>query len=997
MKSTTHSKKKIMETKSSLNFLLIILLYAVTCTANYSDFEVLLKLKSSMIGPNGSGLHDWSPSPSPSPSPSAHCFFTGVTCDTDLRVVSLNLSSHQGLFGFLPPEIGLLNKLVNLTIASLNLTGRIPMELATLTSLRIFNISNNVFVDNFPGEITLGMTQLEILDIYNNNLSGPLPVELMHLKNLKHLHLGGNYFSGSIPESYSEIQSLEYLGLNGNALSGKVPGSLAKLKNLRRLYVGYYSSYEGGIPPEFGSLSLLEVLDMANCNLTGEIPPSLGQLTRLDSLFLQMNRLSGHIPSEFSNLIRLKSLDLSINDLTGEIPESFAELKNLTLIHLFRNNMYGRIPEFIGDFANLEVLHVWGNNFTFELPRNLGRNEKLIMVDVSFNHLTGVIPRDLCRGGKLQELVLMSNFFLGSLPEELGQCKSLTKVRIMNNLLTGTIPAGIFNLPNVTLLEFNDNYFSGELPSEISGEKLGQLVISNNRIGGRLPPALGNLRNLHILSLGINGLTGEIPNEIFNLKYLTVINISANNLSGEIPLSISNCSTLTSADFSRNRLQGEIPKEITKLKDLSIFNASHNQLTGEIPVEMRYMISLTSLDLSYNNLIGRIPAEGQFLAFNDSAFSGNINLCKPHQVSCPSLRNVLHSPGHGHAGEFTIPKIIITIIGVTLLLLIIITLYGLWKKRIEKSRAWKLTAFQRLDFKAEDVLECLKEENIIGKGGAGIVYRGSMPDGFDVAIKRLIGRGSGRNDHGFSAEIQTLGRIRHRNIVRLLGYVSNKDTNLLLYEYMPNGSLGELLHGSKGGHLKWETRYKIAVEAAKGLCYLHHDCCPLILHRDVKSNNILLDSDFEAHVADFGLAKFLQDAGASECMSSIAGSYGYIAPEYAYTLKVDEKSDVYSFGVVLLELIAGKRPVGEFGDGVDIVRWIRKTTSELSQPSDASSVLAVVDHRLTGYPLTGVIHLFKIAMMCVEDESSTRPTMREVVHMLTNPPPAHPIVCTGVV
>jgi hypothetical protein len=308
-----------------------------------------------------------------------------------------------------------------------------------------------------------------------------------------------------------------------------------------------------------------------------------------------------------------------------------------------------------------------------------------------------------------------------------------------------------------------------------------------------------------------------------------------------------------------------------------------------------------------------------------------------------------------------------------------------------KSRAWKLTAFQRLDFKAEDVLECLKEENIIGKGGAGIVYRGSMPDGVDVAIKRLVGPGSGKTDHGFSAEIQTLGRIRHRNIVRLLGYVSNKDTNLLLYEYMPNGSLGELLHGAKGGHLQWETRYKIAVEAARGLCYLHHDCSPLIIHRDVKSNNILLDSDFEAHVADFGLAKFLQDSGASECMSSIAGSYGYIAPEYAYTLKVDEKSDVYSFGVVLLELVAGRKPVGEFGEGVDIVRWvITKTTSELSQPSDAAAVMAVVDPRLNGYPLTGVIRLFKLAMMCVEDESSARPTMREVVHMLTNPPQSAP-------
>ncbi|KAJ7966886.1 Receptor protein kinase [Quillaja saponaria] len=256
---------------------------------------------------------------------------------------------------------------------------------------------------------------------------------------------------------------------------------------------------------------------------------------------------------------------------------------------------------------------------------------------------------------------------------------------------------------------------------------------------------------------------------------------------------------------------------------------------------------------------------------------------------------------------------------------ILVTIYRMRNRKLKKSKAWKLTAFQRLDFKAEDVLECLNEENKIGKGGAGIVYRRSMRDGGYVAIKRLVGQ-------------------------------------------------------------EWETRYKIAVEAAKGLCYLHHDCTPLIIHRDVKSNNILLDLDYEAHVADFGLAKFLQDAGASECMSAIAGSYGYIAPEYADTLKVDDKSDVYSFGVVLLELIAGRKPVGEFRDGVDIVRWVRKITLEISRPSDRASVLAVVGPRLNGSPLTGIILLFKIAMMCVEDESSARPTTREVVHMLTNPP-----------
>ncbi|XP_038715383.1 receptor protein kinase CLAVATA1-like [Tripterygium wilfordii] len=966
-------------------FLLILILFSRSYA--YNDLDVLLKLKSAMTGPKGSGLEDWEED---SWTPNAHCRFSGVTCDEDSRVVQHNVSSHP-LFGTVPPEIGLLEKLVNLTFFNNNLTGKLPVEMANLTLLKVFNISYNLFQGNFPGEITLGMTELEVLDAYDNDFTGSLPVEITKLKNLKHLSFGGNYFTGEIPESYSEIQSLEFLGLNGIGLTGKTPLFLSRLKNLREMYIGYFNLYVGGIPPEFGSMSELRVLDMASCNVTGEIPTSLSNLKHLHSLFLQLNRLTGYIPPELSGLISLKSFDVSNNELIGEIPQSFSALQNITLINVFRNHLYGAIPDFVGDFPFLETLHIWGNNFTYELPQNLGRNCKLLYVDVSENHFTGLIPRDLCKGGRLKTFILLDNFFFGTLPEGLGECRSLERIRISKNLLNGTIPAGIFSLPGVEVIEMHDNYFSGELPSEASGDTLGFLDLSNNWISGRIPPAIGNLKFLNILFLEMNRFTGEIPNEIFGLPSLTKINISANNISGKIPDSISRCTSLNAIDLSRNNLSGEIPKGIAMLSVLGTLNISQNQITGQIPADIRNMTSLATLDLSNNNFYGRIPTGGQFQVFKDSAFAGNPNLCSPGNVSCRSFVDSAQSSGHGHKKSFSSSKLIITVIVLfTALLLIIVTVYIMRNKRLQKSRAWKLTAFHRLDFKAEDVLECLKEENIIGKGGAGIVYCGSMPDGVQVAIKRLVGRGSGHSDHGFSAEIQTLGQIRHRNIVRLLGYVSNKDTNFLLYEYMPNGSLGEMLHGSKGGHLQWETRYKIAVEAAKGLCYLHHDCSPLIIHRDVKSNNILLDSDFEAHVADFGLAKYLQDAGASECMSSIAGSYGYIAPEYAYTLKVDEKSDVYSFGVVLLELIAGRKPVGEFGDGVDIVRWVRKTTSEISQLSDAASVLAVVDQRLSGYPLSGVINLFKIAMLCVEDEASHRPTMREVVHMLTNPPQSAP-------
>jgi serine/threonine protein kinase len=183
-------------------------------------------------------------------------------------------------------------------------------------------------------------------------------------------------------------------------------------------------------------------------------------------------------------------------------------------------------------------------------------------------------------------------------------------------------------------------------------------------------------------------------------------------------------------------------------------------------------------------------------------------------------------------------------------------------------------------------VECMTDVNVVGRGGAGVVYLGRTRSGGAMAVKRLLHGGGGEgDDRGFRAEVRTLGSIRHRNIVRLLAFCSNTGKedgrNVLVYEYMGGGSLGEVLHGKRGAFLGWERRYRVAAEAARGLCYLHHDCAPIIVHRDVKSNNILLGDDLEAHVADFGLAKFLRAGGGgatSECMSAVAGSYGYIAP-----------------------------------------------------------------------------------------------------------------------
>ncbi|KAG8657466.1 leucine-rich repeat receptor-like serine/threonine-protein kinase BAM3 [Manihot esculenta] len=911
------------------------------------------------------------------------CSWAGIRCDVMNRsVVSLDISNFN-ISGSLSPVITDLRSLVNLSLPGNSISGEFPRDIHMLSRLQFLNVSDN----QFSGELDWDFSQLkglQVLDVYDNDFNASLPLGVTQLTKLKHLDLGGNYFTGTIPASYGSMVQLNYLSVKGNDLRGFLPGELGNLTNLERLYLGYFNEFDGGIPPELGKLINLIHLDLANCSLEGPLPPELGNLNKLDTLFLQTNELSGSIPRELGNLSSIKSMDLSNNFLTGDIPPEFSGLQELTLLNLFLNKLHGEIPGFIAELPKLEVLKLWRNNLTGAIPEKLGENGRLIELDLSSNKLTGLVPRSLCLGRKLKILILRINFLFGPLPDDLGHCDTLTRVRLGQNYLAGSIPSGFLYLPELSLMELHNNYLSGRVLEQTSkiSSKLKQLNISNNRLSGSLPASIGNYSSLQILLLNGNQFTGEIPPEIGRLKNVLTLDMSRNNFSGNIPPEIGNCQMLTSLDLSQNQLSGPIPVEITQIHILNYFNISWNHLNQSLPKEIGSMKSLTSADFSHNNFSGFIPEFGQYPFFNSSSFSGNPYLCGYYLIPCnnSSIFSLqFHDQNNSRAqvpGKFKL----LFALGLLACSLVFAILAVIKTRKVRtNSESWKLTAFQKLEFGCEDILECVKENNIIGRGGAGIVYRGVMPNGEQVAVKKLLGISKGcSHDNGLSAEIQTLGRIRHRNIVRLLGFCSNKETNLLIYECMSHGSLGEVLHGKRGGYLRWDTRLKIAIGAAKGLCYLHHDCSPLIIHRDVKSNNILINSDFEAHVADFGLAKFLQDTGTSECMSAIAGSYGYIAPEYAYTLKVDEKSDVYSFGVVLLELITGRRPVGDFGEeGLDIVQWTKIQTNSIKEMA-----VKILDQRLTDVALSEAMQVFFVAMLCVQEQSIERPTMREVVQML---------------
>lgn len=835
-----------------------------------SDFNALVTLKQGFEFPQ-LALNTWNSS-----NPNTTCSWVGIKCLKG-RVNSLNLSS-MSLYGSISPVLSRLDRLIELSLDGNNFTGE--LKIANLSNLQFLNISNNQFSGGLDWDFS-SLANLEVFDAYNNNFTSFLPLDIVSLKKLKHLELGGNYFYGKIPESYGDFSALEYLSLMGNDLHGKIPDELGNLTNLREIYLGYYNVFEGGIPRAFGKLVNLVHMDLSSCELDGPIPHQLGNLKSLNTIFLHINLLSGPIPKELGNLTSLVNLDLSANALSGEVPNELNNLAQLKLFNLFMNKLHGSIPDYLVDFPNLETLDLWMNNFTGVIPSNLGQNGKLRELDLSSNKLTGTIPRNLCASKQLRILILRKNFLFGPIPEDLGTCSSLVRVRLGENYLNGSIPSGLIYLPRLNLLELQDNYLSGTIAENgnISSKpaKLGQLNLANNQLSGSLPFSLSNFSSLQILLLSGNKFSGPIPPSIGDLRQVLKLDLSGNSISGGIPPEIGKCDHLTYVDLSQNNLSGSIPPQVSDIRILNYLNLSRNHLNQTIPKSLGSMKSLTTADFSFNEFSGNVPETGQFSFFNASSFAGNPQLCGPLLNNPCNITQIPKTPTKSH-GTFKL----VFALGLLFCSLIFATAAIIKSKSFKLkpgSNSWKMTAFQKVDFTVSNVLECTKDGNVIGRGGAGTVYHGKMPNGAEIAVKKLISVGKSSHDHGFKAEIRTLGNIRHRNIVRLLAFCSNKDSNLLVYEYMKNGSLGEFLHGKKGGLLGWNLRYKVAVESAKGLCYLHHDCSPLIVHRDVKSNNILLNSSFEAHVADFGLAKFLVDGGGgTECMSAIAGSYGYIAP-----------------------------------------------------------------------------------------------------------------------
>ncbi|XP_039143359.1 proline-rich receptor-like protein kinase PERK8 [Dioscorea cayenensis subsp. rotundata] len=273
-------------------------------------------------------------------------------------------------------------------------------------------------------------------------------------------------------------------------------------------------------------------------------------------------------------------------------------------------------------------------------------------------------------------------------------------------------------------------------------------------------------------------------------------------------------------------------------------------------------------------------------------------------------------------------------------------------------------------------------QNLLGEGGFGCVYKGCLPDGREVAVKQLKVGGS-QGEREFKAEVEIIGRVHHRHLVSLVGYCIAESQRLLVYDYVPNNTLHYHLHGEGRPVLDWEIRVKVAAGAARGIAYLHEDCHPRIIHRDIKSSNILLDNNFEAQVSDFGLARLALDTN-THVTTRVMGTFGYLAPEYASSGKLTNKSDVYSFGVVLLELITGRKPVDAsqpLGDE-SLVEWARPL---LSRALDTGEFQDLPDPRLdNNYNESEMFRMIEAAAACTRHSAGMRPQMGQVMRALDN-------------
>ncbi|XP_061343588.1 probable LRR receptor-like serine/threonine-protein kinase At1g53430 [Gastrolobium bilobum] len=871
-----------------------------------------------------------------------------VTCDctfersTICHVNNIFLKG-QNISGVVPREFGNLTQLKVLDLTRNYLSGSIPTSFSH-NSLVILSLLGNRLSGPIPTEIG-DIASLEELILESNLLGGPLPPNLGNLSKLKRLLLSANNFTGTIPETFSNLKNLTDFRIDGSSLSGQIPNFIGNLTKLERLDM-QGTSMEGPIPPTISELKHLTELRITDLNGPTMTFPDLKDLKILKRLELRNCLITGGIPDYIGEMANLVTLDLSFNMLTGSIPNSIQGLKRLDYMFLTNNSLSGPIQDWILNFKiKIDLSY---NNFT----KSSATSCQLLDLNLALSHSSSAITphstfclkKNLPCAGKPQytslfincggpEVEFEGNNFVGDLQQD-----GISNFVLRNEEQWAYSSTGVY-LGNVDADYIAKNTFS----LNISGPEYYQ--------SARLAP----------LSLNYYGLCMLKGNYKVKLHFAEIMFSDDKTFSslGRRIFDVSIQGFKYLKDFNIIEEAGGVGKGITKEFDVDVDDST-------LEIHLYWAGKGTTA----------IPDRG---------------------VYGPLISAITVTPNFEIPSKGLSVGAIVGIVAASCVLVIVI-LVALWKMGFlggEDTRDKDLLDLKTGYFSLRQIKAATNNfdpTNKIGEGGFGPVHKGVLSDGEVIAVKQLSSK-SKQGNREFVNEIGMISALQHPNLVKLYGCCIEGNQLLLIYEYMENNSLARALFGHQEQKLQldWPTRMNICLGIARGLAYLHEESRLKIVHRDIKATNVLLDKDLNAKISDFGLAK-LDEEENTHISTRIAGTIGYMAPEYAMRGYLTDKADVYSFGIVALEIVSGKsntnyRPKEEF---VYLLDWAYVLQEQ-------GNLLELLDPSLgSRYSPEEAMRMMSLALLCTNPSPTLRPSMSSVVSMLEGKTPIQaPIIKRG--
>ncbi|XP_058095470.1 probable LRR receptor-like serine/threonine-protein kinase At1g53420 isoform X2 [Magnolia sinica] len=822
------------------------------------------------------------------------------------------------------------------------------------------------------------------------------------------------------------------ISLKRQDLQGVLPKELVRLPHLQSIDLSR-NYLNGSIPPQWGTLPLVYINVQGN-RLSGTIPKALGNISTLTILILEANQFSGHLPQELGNLTNLEKVQFSSNEFTGELPTTFAKLAKMHDFRINDNRMNGMIPDFIQSWTNLTRLEMIGSGLKGPIPPGISQLGELTNLRIGDINGTGVAFPQLNKMMRLKTLTLRNCNISDVIPSYIWQLPSLRKLYLTRNLLSGSIPDWMLKLGPSTSIDMSYNNFTpgNNEASEcqqngvnlfkssfVGNNKSGDFQCSSKKFhcehrnywlyincGGKEVKVGKNTYDEDLDNSGSSyfhrskfwaySSTGYYPDAsnsedgyiVPSKETVNASNPELYKMARVSPISLTyygfcmgNGSynvTLHFAEiaFSNNKSYTSLGKRIFDvyiqekrvLKDFNIEDEAHGAFK---PIERTFPANVTdSLEIRFywaGKGTQSIPTRGVYGPLI-SAISVVPDFIPPTE-----------------RGKKISTTAVVGIIA-SVLFFIFLVLGILWRKGCLGSKTARDEGLRGLDLQTGSfTLRQIKAatnnfdpSNKIGEGGFGSVYKGLLLDGTTIAVKQLSSK-SRQGNREFLNEIGMISALRHPNLVKIYGCCIEAKQLLLVYEYMENNSLAHALFGPKECQLQldWPTRNRICIGIARGLAYLHEESTLKVVHRDIKATNVLLDRDLNPKISDFGLAR-LHEEEDTHISTRVAGTLGYMAPEYAMHGYLTDTVDVYSFGVVTLEIVSGKsitsyRPKG---DHVHLVDWAYVLQQQGNQ-------LELVDPRLgLEFNKEEAITMIDVALLCTSASPTLRPKMSAVVKML---------------